>query len=218
MVSTFARNTIIALALIGLTGSAQAALLAPVEVLIDNCDAMGCEGSTLELTVLEDSTGGFTVTYTIYVEDYTGDLTGFNQVGFKVIKDWTLGAEDTRILSGPVGSYTSGWDVIYDDPITSSVNGPCETSLDGNTDKVCATGFAGEMTTEAFKAVGSYTWVFYIADGTLMDKEDWHLGAQYASSQYRMRGHIISAVVPEPTAALLFGLGAFVVARATRRH
>ncbi len=216
MGSMFARNTFIALVLIGLAGSAQAAMLPPQELLITDCDAMGCEGSTLYLKVEGDPTGGFIVTYTINVENYTGDLSGFNQIGFKVIKDWTLGDTDTYLISGPIGSMTADWGEIFDDPINSD-NSLCDSSS-GDTDKVCMTGYTGGTSTADFIAGGEYTWVFHIADGTLMDVSEWHLGAQYASSQFRHRGHIISAVVPEPTAALLFGLGAFVVARAARRH
>jgi hypothetical protein len=60
--------------------------------------------------------------------------------------------------------------------------------------------------------------VFRIEDGTLMDTSEWHLGAQFANSRMRHNGHIISAQIPEPTAALLFGLGVIVVTRATRRR
>jgi hypothetical protein len=214
MGAKFARNTFIALALIGLAGSAQAALMSE-EVMISDCDAMGCEGSTLYLKVEEDITGGFTVTYTINVEDYTGDRIGFNQVGFKVISGWTEG-DQNYIISAPVGSMTADWSDIFDDPINSD-NSLCDSSS-GDTDKVCTFGFVGGTDTADFIAGGEYTWVIYIAEGTMMDVNEWHLGAQYANSQWRHPGHIISAQVPEPTAALLFGLGAFVVTRAARRH
>ena len=57
----------------------------------------------------------------------------------------------------------------------------------------------------------------------ITDTSNWHLGAQYADGLYRSRGHIISAEgggtpVPEPTAAVLFGLGAILVTRSVRRR
>ena len=63
-----------------------------------------------------------------------------------------------------------------------------------------------------------------IDDGTLItDTSEWHLGAQYSDGMYRSRGNIISAEggtppVPEPTSALLFGLGALLVTRSVRRR
>jgi len=51
-----------------------------------------------------------------------------------------------------------------------------------------------------------------------MDVGEWHLGAQYAGGPWRSSGHIISAQVPEPTAAMLFGLGAILVTRRVRRR
>ena len=68
-------------------------------------------------------------------------------------------------------------------------------------------------------AGGDYTWTFRIDDGTLItDTSEWHLGAQYANGHYRAKGKIISAAVPEPTAAVLFGLGAILVTRRVRRR
>ncbi len=207
MISQLTRFAFTALALIGFAGSAQALQFA--ELTLDDCDAMGCEGSTLYLSVQEEAGGSWLVTYTINTDDYTGGLIGFNQIGFKAISDWTTGT----VLSSPVGSITD-WNPIYDDPIAS--NSLCDTS-NGDTDKVCIHGFVD------ITAGGDYTWTFRIDDGTLItDTSEWHLGAQYANSRYRSRGHIISAEggappVPEPTAAVLFGLGALLVSRRLKR-
>ena len=105
--------------------------------------------------------------------------------------------------------------IVYDDPIAS--NSLCDKS-NGNTDKVCIFGYVNVT------GGGDYTWTLRIGDGTLItDTSEWHLGAQYADGQYRSAGHIISAEggtppVPEPTAALLFGLGALLVTRSVRRR
>ena len=68
-----------ALALVGFAGSAQALQFA--ELTLNDCDAMGCEGSTLYLSVQEEAGGSWLVTYTINTDGYTGDRLGFNQIG-----------------------------------------------------------------------------------------------------------------------------------------
>jgi hypothetical protein len=215
MLSQLARITFTALALIGLVGSAQAApmLVQEEELLLDNCDGSGCDGVTLYLNVQEFEDNGdnyFIVTYTINSDNYTNgdELMGFNQIGWKAIKDWTLGDPGTTVLSSPTDPLDT-WNPIFDDPIASG--SLCDTSA-GDTDKVCITGYVD------ITGGGDYTWVFRIEDGTLMDTSEWHLGAQFANSRLRHKGHIISAEVPEPSAALLFALGAIVVTRAARRR
>jgi hypothetical protein len=211
MISHLAQFAVTALVLVGFAGSAQA--LAFAETTLNNCDAFGCEGSTLYLSVQEEVGGSFLVTYTINTTNYTGDRVGFNQIGFKAIDGWTTGT----VLTYPAGSLTN-WNPIYDDPIAS--NSLCDTSK-GDTDKVCITGFVD------ITAGGDYTWTFRIDDGTLItDTAEWHLGAQYTplSEAGRARGKIISAngsgspPMPEPTAALLFGLGAVLVLRSAQRR
>jgi len=150
------------------------------------------------------------VTYTIDTTNYTGDRLGFNQVGFKAIQGWTDGV----VLSSPVGSVTD-WNPVFESPISS--NSLCE-HTNGNTDMVCVQGFV-----DATTVPGEYTWVFRINGGTLMtNTDDWHLGAQYASGYWRAQGKIISAginvPIPEPMGAVLFGLGAILVARRARRR
>jgi hypothetical protein len=116
------------------------------------------------------------------------------------------------VLSSPTDPLQD-WNPIYDDPIASG--SLCDTSS-GDTDKVCIHGFVD------ITGGGDYTWTFRIDDGTLiLDPEEWHLGAQYANGHYRTNGKIISASaapIPEPTAALIFGMGALMVARTVRRR
>ena len=208
MISHLARFAFTALALVGFAGSAQALQFA--ELTLDDCDAMGCEGSTLYLSAQEEAGGSWLVTYTINTDNYTGDRLGFNQIGFKVINDWTSGT----VLSSPVGSLTD-WNPVFDDPIAS--NSLCDTS-NGDTNKVCIHGFVN------ITGGGDYTWTFRIDDGTLItEPSEWHLGAQYSYGGGRSRGKIISAEggarpVPEPTAAVLFGLGAILVTRRAQRR
>jgi len=208
MVSRLTRSVFAALALIGFAGSAQALQFA--ELTLDDCDAMGCDGSTLYLSVREEAGGSWFVTYTINTDGYTGDRMGFNQIGFKAIDDWTTGT----VLSSPAGSLTN-WNPIFDDPIAA--NSLCDTAK-GDTNKVCIHGFV------AITNGGDYTWTFRIDDGTLItDTSKWHFGAQYANGPNRTTGKIISAEssaqpVPEPTAAVLFGLGTILVTRSARRR
>ena len=220
MILHLARTAFIALLLVGFAGSAQAAILAKLS--LTDCDAMGCEGSTLYLQV-EDAasydssyTSGFVITYTIDTTNYTGADTriGFNQVGFKVIQGWDSTSIYNDVLSAPGDITGDSWDPVYDDPINtgSPTAEVCQTSAGDNTSKVCLNGFVD------ITAGGTYTWVIYLEEGTLMDVSEWHLGAQYANSRYRSVGRIISAQVPEPTAAVLFGLGAILVTRSARRR
>jgi hypothetical protein len=201
MVSIFARIACTTLLLAGFAGSAQAATM---ELFLDDCDAMGCEGSTLYLSVEEEAGGTWLVTYTINTDNYTGDLAGFNQIGFKAIQDWTSGT----VVTQPAGSI-GDWNPVFEAPIHS--NSLCDPNS-GNTSMVCVTDFVD------ITGGGDYTWTFRLEGGTLMDTSEWHLGAQYAGGPWRSTGHIISAQVPEPTAAMLFGLGAILVTRRVRRR
>jgi hypothetical protein len=227
MISYLARTAFIALLLVGFAGSAQAYTYQYDEVTLDNCDAQGCDGSTLFLSVQEIDTGvveggSWLVTYTINTENYSDLYAGFNQIGFKAIQDWEVG----MITSYPDGSmavdetgYGPGpWEPVFEAPINS--NSLCD-NTNGNSSKVCIAGFV-DIRDGFDDGMGGisfdYTWTFVLTGGTLMDTDEWHLGAQYANGPYRSSGHIISAQVPEPTAAVLFGLGAILVTRRARRR
>lgn len=213
MASFLTRISMIALALVGFAGSAQALQFA--EYSFNDCDAYGCEGSTIYMSAQEEVGGSWVVTYSIDTTNYTGSKIGMNQIGFKIIDNWTTG----MVLTSPVGSMTD-WNPVYDDPISG--NGPtplCQTTAGGDTDKVCIQGFVNIKDTP-----GVYTWTIRLDDGTLItDPTGTHFGGQYANGQYRSPGHIISGEgsappVPEPTAAVLFGLGALLVTRKLRRR
>lgn len=224
MLSLLTRFVLTALILVGFAGSAQAALLGEISFTAAECESMGCEGSSLYLKVEDGTdygyTGGYVITYTIDTTDYYGTKDGFNQIGFKVVTNWDLdGSND--VISSPtdLADPPDDWKPVYDDPIASGSE--CDTSA-GDTDKVCLNGFVNIVDT-----TGEYTWVVYLEEGTLMDIDEWSLGAQYANSRYRTEGrdngNIISTTsigqpVPEPTAALLFGLGAILVTRSVRRR
>ncbi|MBW2715696.1 MAG: hypothetical protein JRD03_06450 [Deltaproteobacteria bacterium] len=210
MISHLTRFAFASLALIGFAGPAQAALIA--ETFLGNCDADGCDGSTLYLGVDDDGgSGNWIITYTVNADDYIDVKDGINQIGFKVITGWNT---SLSTVTGPTGS--GAWSLI-EAATSSSANGPCDPNHGNPNDKVCSSGFVN-ITSD-----GEYTWEFYIVGGTLItDTSEWHLGGQYADGGGRARGQIWSTSgsgvpVPEPTAAVLFGLGAILVARRTQR-
>ncbi len=180
-----------------LGGSPAAAL----SLFLDDCDAAGCQGSTLRLDV-QDLGGTFSVSLTIDTTGYTGTRSGLNQVGFKAVQGWSGATLD----SAP----SAGWA----DPVeaVTSSNNLCENGT--SSDKVCTYGFV-DVT-----GGGAFTWEFTLTGGSLLPVSDWHIGGQYADAAGPARGQIISAsaaAVPEPSAALAFALGGLVVAAALRR-
>jgi len=218
MIFQLTRIALTALVLAGFAGSAQAALIAETWGVCDPGD--GCEGSTLHLSVEDNGSGSWLVTYTIDTENYNGDRVGMNQVGFKAIKGWT----SAEVIFSPVGSMTNPppyeaeipWNPVTETKI--SANSLCDPNP-GGTDKICAAGFVDVKTVG-----GEYSWVFQVEGGTVMtDTSEWHIGGQYADGRRAVPGHVISTsggtqAVPEPTAAVLFGLGALLVTRSVRRR
>lgn len=208
MIGQLTRIALTAAALIGFAGSAQAALVA--DLTINDCDADGCDGSTLYLAVDDDGdSGNWIITYTVNADGYSNTMDGINQAGGKWIKGWD------PLLSSVTGPTDSGTWMLSEGPINSSVSSPCNPDFGDNSDMACAMGFV-DITGD-----GEYTWTFYLVGGTLLPTADWHLGGQYADGGGRATGQIWSTdgavPVPEPTAAVLFGLGAILVARRTQR-
>jgi hypothetical protein len=203
------KRIVFTLSMLGFLAIASASQ-AVTSLLLDDCDAMGCEGSTLFLSVADTGGGTWQATYTINTDGYTGSLDGFNQIGFKAVSGWT----SATLTSAPNG--TGNWSSVIEGPINS--NSQC--SNGGTTDKLC---IYGQNSLLNISGGGDYTWVFNIVGGSLLPTDDWHLGAQYADALGPARGHIISAEgggdgppIPEPSAALLFGVGALVVTRRVR--
>jgi hypothetical protein len=210
MTRQLTRIALTALALAGFAGSAQAALIAEAYATCGPTE--GCQGSTIYLSVDDDGgSGDFLVTYRINTDTYTGGEIGLNQVGFTAITGWTGGT----VLSSPVGSLTD-WNPVIESPI--SANSLCD-HTNGNSDKVCVAGFVNTQ------GGGEYTWTFLIEGGTVRtDTSEWHIGGQWADGFYRTSGPVISSdaageqAVPEPTAAVLFGLGALLITRSVQRR
>jgi len=184
-------------------GASQAA----TSVLLDDCDAFGCQGSTLFLSVADQGDGTWLATYTINTDGYSDSRTGFNQIGFKAVSGWS----SATLLSAPNG--TVNWSSVLEAPINS--NSLCANGS-GNGDKLCIYSQNSHLN---ITGGGDFTWTFQIFGGTLKTDE-WHLGAQYANAVGTATGKIISAeadpAIPEPSAALLFGVGAILVTRRIR--
>lgn len=165
-----------------------------------------CQGLTGSLAVVDEG-ASFAVTLTLNSDGYTGDRTGFNQVGFGAIQGWT----SASLLSAPA-STTTAWSAPVE-AVTAS-NGLC--SVGTSSDKVCSHGFAD------ITGGGDHVWKFRVTGGTLKVGEgaEWHIGGQLANAAGAARGQILSESgnpIPEPSAALVFGLCAALVARTTRR-
>ena len=83
-------------------------------------------------------------------------------------------------------------------------------------DKLCASessgGVAfGDLVTDAD---GWSYWTWVVRGGRVLEAEDQHYGLDYGPKN----GRLISAAIPEPSAALVFGLGALIAGGAIRRR
>ena len=172
-----------------------------------------CKGASLSLDVANQGDGSFVVTYTVNttgLDTDGGKFTGLNQIGFLTIKDWT----SVSLISAPNG--VANWT----DPIEAVVhaNALCELS-NGDPDKVCT---AGKNNFLDMSGGGDFVWKFKVVGGTELATGEWHFSGQWANELGTARGNIISVgapgtPVPEPTAALLFGVGTLVVGGSLRR-
>jgi len=169
-------------------------------ITLNNCDSQGCKGSKLFLEAI-DNGGSFSITLKLDADSYYGSRSGLNQVGFLAVKDWTLVSLDYA-SAGTWGTPVEG---------NTSANNLCQNG--STTDKVCLPGYVD------ITGGGKFTWKFTLTGGTLLPTEDWHIGGQYANGPGATSGQIISATspIPEPTAALVFGVGMLVCSQAARR-
>jgi len=176
---------------------------------VDGSTCATCDGSDLYLEII-DNGGSFDVTLTINSDSYTGNQDGLVQVGFGGISGWS----SVTLDSAPAGSA-----VAWSNPIGANVSSSGLCANGATTGKICTDGFVD------ITGGGDYTWEFTVIGGTLkLDTADWHIGGQYSTLAVLLdttgkgpKGHLISESgakpIPEPGAALLFALGAFVCAR-----
>ena len=179
-------------------------------------DCAGCQKADLTLDVANQGDGSFIVTYTVNttgMDTDGGKLTGFNQIGFLTIKDWT----SVSLISAPNG--VANWT----DPIEAVVHSGalCELS-NGDPSKICS---AAKTSFLDMSGGGNFVWKFKVVGGTELPTDEWHFSGQWTNQLGIARGNIISVgaggptppSVPEPTAALLFGVGTLVVGGSLRR-
>ncbi len=183
-----------------LTGSAAPALTLD----LDDCDAFGCEGSSVFLTVTDAGSGDWNVTLGLDSTGYSGDLDGVVQAGFKAIQ----GASDVTLVSFSDGSWA--------DAKFAGINSNGLCSGPGEPGFGCTSGYANILSDDV------YTWDFFVEGGTLLAISDWTIKFQYCDQgDETCRGHIISApgsAVPEPSAALVFAAGLLAAAPYLRRR
>lgn len=164
-----------------------------------DCATAGCIGGVYTLDVVSTGVDTYQATYTVDTSvAFSVNATFLEDLNFKVANDYS----NVMLLSGPTGSFVAG-------PLTGQGCG-------GNNGSFVCVELAPEL------EVGNvHTWEIQFQTTGLIAEDEWHVGARYTSESKRT-GWVISEVgsappVPEPTAALLFGAGLLVAARATRR-
>jgi hypothetical protein len=171
---------------LGLAGTASA-------ISVD-CSSVGgsCIGGVYSLDVTETSPNLYLATYTI-------DTSVPFSVGATSLVDFNLKIANSyltpTVTSGPGGVLGAG-------PLTGSgcsgTNG----------------GFLCVDLSPTLAVGGVYTWKIQFGATSLLDSSEWHIGARYVAPN-KTRGWVISETgaapaVPEPSAALIFGLGMLV--------
>jgi len=203
MKSLIRHGLLLSLLLLG-AASASATTLS-----LTDCDAYGCAGSDVFLTVDSDGSGNWNITLGLDSTGYTGTLDGVVQAGFKAIGGIT--DADVTLVSFSDGSW----------PTTNvaGINGNGGALCDGPSDPdfVCSSGYANIETNKV------YTWDYFVKGGTLLDT--WSIKFQYCDQgDTNCKGHLISAPgtpgtpVPEPSAALVFAGGLLAAAARLRRR
>jgi hypothetical protein len=172
---------------------------------LTDCDAYGCAGSDVFLTVESDGSGNWNITLGLDSTGYYGTEDGVVQAGFKAIE----GATDVTLVS-----YSDG---TWSDAKFAGINSSGQCSGGTDPDFVCTGGYANIETNK------TYTWTFFVEGGTLLD--EWTIKFQYCDqNDTSCKGHLISAPgtpgvpVPEPSAALVFAGGLLAAATRLRRQ
>ena len=203
MKSLIRHGLLLSLLLLG-AASASATTLS-----LTDCDAYGCAGSDVFLTVDSDGSGNWNITLGLDSTGYTGTLDGVVQAGFKAIGGIT--DADVTLVSYSDGNWPK--------TSVSGINGNGGALCDGPSDPdfVCSSGYANIETNKV------YTWDYFVKGGTLLDT--WSIKFQYCDQgDTSCKGHLISAPgtpgapVPEPSAALVFAGGLLVAATRLRRR
>jgi hypothetical protein len=178
---------------------------------LTDCDAYGCAGSDVFLTVDSDGSGNWNITLGLDSTGYTGTLDGVVQAGFKAVTG--INNSDVTLLSTSDGSWSNAKVAGINGGGGALCDGPGEPSF------VCTSGYANIETDKV------YTWNFFVEGGTLLGVGDWTIKFQYCDQgDTDCKGHLISAPgnpgtpVPEPSAALVFAGGLLAAAMRLRRR
>jgi len=200
-----AKRVLLVLALLLVPGLAAAGTI--TEYTLDDCDDQGCDGASLKITIDDLGNDMFLVDYTV-TTDGTQSSDGLNQIGFLAITGW----DDVELTAAPNG--LSEWS----DPVSAptNANSTCSNVKATNT-KVCIYGFVDTTNPD------DYTWSFKFSGGSIVAEEDIHFGGQWADGPAPTAGTIISAglpgeTIPEPSAALVFAIGAVIVGSRVKRR
>jgi hypothetical protein len=176
---------------------------------LDDCDDQGCEGAKISLQV--EGLGGnlYRVTQglnlTMYDSGPETPMTTVQAVDWKALKD----VVDVDLTGNPGGTWGTP-------QVDSNVTGQ---GCGGNgNDKICtsATSSDGVAFTALSTDGGGWSyWVYdVVATGGVLPVLDQHYGLDYGPAT----GRLISGVVPEPSASLVFAVGLGVVGSALRKR
>lgn len=165
-----------------------------------NCATVGgsCIGGIYTLDVTQTAPDLYLATYKIDTSvPFSVGATTLVDINIKVANDYL----SPTVVSGPGGALGEG-------PLTGSGCGGTNGSF------VC-------LDLSPTLAVGGvYTWKIQFGATSLLDSSEWHVGARYTAPN-KPRGWVISETVgspvPEPSAALIFGLGMVVAGSVARR-
>lgn len=191
------RLRVLTLALVGLV--LGAGVTRSASAITVDCATAGCIGGIYTLTVESTGTDLYLATYTIdtSVPFSVSGATTLVDINFKVANDYLA----PTLVSGPAVGLLYG-------PLTGS---GCSGTNGGF---IC-----GDLSPDL--AVGSvYTWKIQFGATSLISQDEWHVGARYTGRD-KTKGWVISEVagspVPEPSAALVFGLGMVVAGSFVKR-
>ncbi len=104
-------------------------------------------------------------------------------------------------------------------PVNSD-GSPCTSNGGSNTDKICIYAKSNLLSAKSGRV---YKFEFLVTGGSVLSEDEWHFGGQWGNTS-PAKGQIISGsnggtpAVPEPSAALLFAVGAVTVGRSLRRR
>jgi hypothetical protein len=198
---------------------ANAAQAVSITILPDNCDS--CAGLTLGLEA--NQMGDDVEVFLSYSAPdlWSGDpdwasYTVITQAGFKAAKFFDSSDIILHSIKVDGVDISSTAFAEWDSKVTEANNNSSDPFCTKGTssDKVCTYAKTDGGSID-LAGGGELVFEFWIEDATLMtDRLDLHIGGQLCDDRAdptTCEGHIISESVPEPSAALLFGIGSLLV-------